>query len=72
MWLVLVKEQKDFASSLEVCGTCDHLDAFPQSIVNSLSTILCSIAIIYALIGLCISSIATSCFYTSLAIASHK
>ena len=52
-WQVSVKEKKDFASSLEVCGT---RDAFLQSIDNSLFIILHSIAICYTLDGLCINS----------------
>ena len=44
-----------------MCGTRDHLDAFPQLIVNKSSTILHSI--VYALY--------TSCCYISLAIASY-
>ena len=37
-------------------GAYDYPDVFPQSIVNSSYTILHSIALIYALAGLCISS----------------
>ena len=33
-----MKERKDY--SLGMGGTCDSLDAFPQSIVNGLSAIL--------------------------------
>ena len=51
-----MKEKKDFVLSLETCGTRDYLDVFPQSIVNSSYTILRSIALIYALAGLFISS----------------
>ena len=47
--------RKDFFLSFEICGTCDHLD-FPQSIVKGSSTIVCSMAIIYALAGLCTNS----------------
>ena len=38
MWPVPVKERQ-VLPSFEVCGTRDHLDPFPQSIVNSSSTI---------------------------------
>ena len=45
-----------FVSSLEVCGTHDHQDEFSQLVVNTSSTVLCTIDIIYALAGLYISS----------------
>ena len=65
-WLILVKGGKDFVPSLEVCGTCDLLDAFPQPVVNS-STILHSTGIIYTLTSLCISSTPKlSCYFSIL------
>ena len=53
MWLKSVKE-RSLACSLDVCGTRDHLDAFPQSIVNNSCTIFRRMAqavcIVYALV----------------------
>ena len=49
MWLISVKERKGSVPSLDVCRTHDLLDVFPQSIVNSSSTILHSIGIINTL-----------------------
>ena len=50
-WLASVKERKGFIALM--CGTRDHPDAFPQSIVKS-SNVRCSIiyafAIVYALL----------------------
>ena len=48
-WLASVKERKGFIALM--CGTRDHPDAFPQSIVRS-SNVRCSI--IYAFASLCI------------------
>ena len=63
MWLAVVcmegnfsQIQSHFIPSLEICGVREHLDAFPQSVFNGSTRILCSIAIICALAGLYISS----------------
>ena len=38
-----------------VCGSHNHLETFPQSKVNSSSTIFCCMPVIYASVGLSIN-----------------
>ena len=53
MWLISVKE-RSLVRSLDVCVARDHLDAFPQSIVNNSCTIFRRMAqvvcVVYALV----------------------
>ena len=68
------KETIGFTPSFKVCGTHNHLDAFPLLIVIGLKhyTLWYNI-IVYALSGLmCIISTHYICCYISVAVCSHS